>query len=312
MLQRMRSAFLIKLRRWIVPLAFASFTITIGVPAKGGIVYSVLSEVGIWSIYHQENIGSKPRLVPVSVGGDASAPSLSPDGKRVAFELTGVGIDVCSLGPGGDCSLIQSSRGNGTRPAWWADTGRLVFVQYKADAEGEDSEIFTTGSGLRSSHPLITQTGLLDYPDISPDGLRIAYTVADTVSLHQGGVQVVQTLWVMDLATGRAKQLLLTDAQDIHPAWSPSGEQLAFASNRSGLFDIWVINHEGNDLRQLTTGPGSKTWPAWSPNGRSILFTRAQDGRQSLLFVDADGSNLRPFEPFGPDVQKELRDADWR
>jgi Tol biopolymer transport system component len=116
----------------------------------------------------------------------------------------------------------------------------------------------------------------------------------------------------MSLETGTAQQLTLGSAQDIHPDWSPSGRGLAFASDRTAQFEIWVVNADGSGLRQVTSGPGAKTWPAWSPDGQVIMFTLVQDGLQSLWLVDADGTNLRPFEPFGPGLDIELKDADWR
>lgn len=74
----------------------------------------------------------------------------------------------------------------------------------------------------------------------------------------------MQQLWIMDLQAGKPRQVLLSDAQDTEPDWAPSGELLAFTSNRTGQFEIWVVNPNGDGLRQITKGPGAKTWPAWS------------------------------------------------
>jgi len=156
------------------------------------------------------------------------------------------------------------------------------------------------------------QTGIQDDPDFSPDGRLLVYTVAQTVSVHRAGVQVVQQLWVADLGTGLARQLLPGTARDIHPVWAPSGRELAFASDRSGQFEIWTVKADGGGLRRLTSGSGGKTWPTWSPDGRSIMFTLVREGQQSLWLVDADGANPRPFEPFGRGSGVQLRDAHWR
>ena len=113
-----------------------------------------------------------------------------------------------------------------------------------------------------------------------------AYTSGHTVSLHKGGVQVIQQIWIMDLETGTAQQLILSNAQDIQPDWSPSGQQIAFASDRTDQFEIWMVNADGSGLRQITSGPGAKTWPAWSPDGKAIMFTLMQDGHQRLWIID--------------------------
>ena len=278
-------------------------------PAAAELAYAARRD-GSWRIYHQRDVAAAPQPIAGTRAGDESAPALSPDGRRVAFEIPGGGINLCPLTGRGACQVLRPTKGSAVRPAWHPVTGALVFVDYRADPKSEDSEICTTTAGLAEPTTLVTQTGIQDYPDVAPDGRQVAYTSALSVSLRRSAVQVVQQLWLMDLHTGRARQLLLDDARDIHPDWSPSGRQIAFASDRSGGFDIWILGIEKDDLRQLTSGPGTKSWPAWSPDGRSVMFTRFLEGRSTLWLVDADGSGLRPFEPLGPDVQ--LMDADWR
>jgi TolB protein len=280
--------------------------------AHAGIAYTILDQDNTWTVYYQDQPNTKPLPIAKPISGDASAPCLSGKSQRVAFEIQGAGIYLCRLNAHEDCYQIRIPEGHGARPTWWADTGNLVFARYIAEATGEDSEIFVTNEKSNKLVPLVTQTGLLDYPDISGDGRYLAYAVSGTVGRYQGGVQVIQSLWVMDLETGRVRQVLLSEAQDIHPDWSPSGKKLALASNRSGRFEIWVVDADGNELRQVTSGPGSKTWPAWSPDGKSILFTLHKDGRYSLWLIDADGAHLRPFQPFGPESNLQLRDADWK
>lgn len=70
------------------------------------------------------------------------------------------------------------------------------------------------------------------------------------------GVSVVQQLWTLDLGTGKAEQLLLPNAGDIHPQWSPDGSRLAFSSNRTGRYEIWTAAAAGGDLHRITAGPG--------------------------------------------------------
>jgi len=237
-----------------------------------GVVYSALRG-GTWCIYFQTDLTSTPKPVGETGTEDKSAPVLAPDGQRVAFEVQGIGIVVCALDAAARCQVIRQSRGTLVRPAWHPTTSELILVNFVVNGRHEDSEILTTRSGLVEAGPLLTQTGNQDYPDVSPDGRLLAYTSAHTVSLHRSAVQVVQQLWVMDLETGVARQLLLGNTQDIQPRWSSSGQELAFASDRSGQFEIWVVNTDGSGLRQVTSGLGAKTWPAWSPDGQSIMFT---------------------------------------
>lgn len=50
-------------------------------------------------------------------------------------------------------------------------------------------------------------------------------------------------------------------------------EQIAFASDRSGRAQIWIINQDGSEKRQLTDMPAGACQPSWSPDGASLVFT---------------------------------------
>ncbi len=76
--------------------------------------------------------------------------------------------------------------------------------------------------------------------------------------------------------------------REIFPAWSPDGRSIAYYSDASGEYEIYVIDGNGAGVpRQLTTG--SRTWrfpPKWSPDGRLLLFS---DREQKLQLLDAAG-----------------------
>lgn len=81
------------------------------------------------------------------------------------------------------------------------------------------------------------------------------------------------------------------------PAWSPDGSQIAFSSNRSGNYDIYVMNSDGSHLRQLTSDPFASLYfipgnaddhtPTWSPDGKRIAFVSGRHN-SSWTFVDTD------------------------
>lgn len=275
--------------------------------AEAGVTCTSLRD-GLWQAVYRDQPASSPRMIGGNLGADASAPALSPDGKQVAFEVPGQGILICPVQGAEKCRTLETGIGQAVRPAW-TPAGELVFARYIVDAEGEDSDILTTQNGLRDVRPLVLQTGSQDDPDISPDGRSLAYVSAQTISLRRAGMQVVRHLWVMDLGTGVPRLLVPGVHQDLHPDWSPDGQWIAFASDRSGELEIWVVRPDGSGLKQITSGPGSKTWPAWSPDGRKILYTGSQEGRQGLWLVGADGSGT---EPYASGDGEQLRDADWR
>jgi TolB protein len=76
-----------------------------------------------------------------------------------------------------------------------------------------------------------------------------------------------------------------------YPTWSPNGEELAFASNRSGRSQIYVLRVADCIARQVTSHPDGGWQPDWSPDGRRIAFVG--DVSSSIWIVGADGRGLR-------------------
>src|SRR5207248_1205688 len=74
---------------------------------------------------------------------------------------------------------------------------------------------------------------------------------------------------------------------------APEGT-LVFASNRTGVFQIYSIRADGTQLGQLTRGKSADTAPRFSPDGRRIVFTRSpKQDTHELWVMTADGSGQR-------------------
>jgi dipeptidyl aminopeptidase/acylaminoacyl peptidase len=91
---------------------------------------------------------------------------------------------------------------------------------------------------------------------------------------------------------------------DMDPAWSPDGRRIAFASNRSGNFDIYVMNANGTDVKRLTSEPRGDRYPAWSPNGALIAFRgyAGPSGGSQIFTMAPDGTGAKALpHTFGGD-----------
>ncbi len=95
---------------------------------------------------------------------------------------------------------------------------------------------------------------------------------------------------------------LETPAPGLPPA--SGGGRLAFASNRDGDYEIYVINLDGTGLLQLTANTAYDFDPAWSPDGAQIVFASSTDGDAEIKIMNADGSGVHPITDNG------VRDAD--
>ncbi|MBQ4914783.1 PD40 domain-containing protein [Maribacter sp. MMG018] len=101
------------------------------------------------------------------------------------------------------------------------------------------------------------------YPAISPNGEVIAFT-------YKGNLFSVPT------NGGVAKQLTFHSAHDYAPVWSKNGRQLAFASNRYGNFDVYVMDAEGGEAKRLTFHSNDETPYSFSADGSNVLFGAAR------------------------------------
>ncbi len=97
------------------------------------------------------------------------------------------------------------------------------------------------------------------YCALSPDGETIAFC-------YQGDIYTVPS------AGGKAAQLTTHPAHDTRPVWSPDGKKIAFASNRNGNFDLFLIDKEGGVPDRLTSHSANE-YPETFRDAEHILYT---------------------------------------
>lgn len=69
---------------------------------------------------------------------------------------------------------------------------------------------------------------------------------------------------------------------NFHPAWSPSGDWIAFDSNRDGDFEIFIVRPDGTELTQVTRNEARDSHPSWAPDGRWLAFESDRDGELAI------------------------------
>ena len=142
------------------------------------------------------------------------------------------------------------------------------------------------------------RTGTLDEsavyysPQLSPDGKQLAVAVVDPAT---GNIDI----WLYQLANNLKTRLIFGPWIDISPVWSPDGTQIAFASNRNGVFDLYrkSANNSGGDELLLQTST-NKIPTDWSPDGRYLLFEQrdpTQKVRSDIGVLPLFGEDRKPF-----------------
>lgn len=119
-------------------------------------------------------------------------------------------------------------------------------------------------------------------PTYSPDGREIAFW-----TFWRGG----HDIWIVSTVDGRLRPLAADPVvSEADPAWSPTGQWIAFVSDRAGG-GIWLVRPDGSNLTQLTNVPGSQL--AWSPNGTQLAFVSNRAGTRNIWIINSDGGGLR-------------------
>ena len=133
-----------------------------------------------------------------------------------------------------------------------------------------------------------------DYdPDLDPTGERIVFCS----TRHSPNPD----LYIKHAMGTAVTQLTADPASDIHPAFSPDGQRVAFSSNRSGNWDIWIIGTDGRQPVQVTQGPADEVHPSWSPDGQRLVFCSLPPGggQWELWVARAEAEGTKQFIGYG-------------
>jgi tetratricopeptide (TPR) repeat protein len=219
--------------------------------------------------------GGNSQANAVEAGG--SQPAYQPGAGVIAYTLGGT---VRGLYSNGNVATLGS--GGGMWPSVSPDGTRVAYAAYE---NGSYSIYIAPTNG--SSPPVKLTQGT--YPVWGPAG-RIAFQGCNN---GQCGIQV------MNPDQPGEVQQLTTTAGDISMQWSLSGNELVYATNYTGNWEIFSVTL-GGQFRQLTNGTGMSSAPTWSPDGSRIAFESNRGGNWGIYVMNSDGSDARLVVDLGP------------
>ena len=186
-------------------------------------------------------------------------PRISPDGRRVAAASpeSGDNIWLYDFARETLTRLTFEGRVNHT-PLWTPDGRRIAFI---SDRTGGPTNVFwQTADGSLGAEQLteFSSDYLHNLGSWSPDGQVLAFDELSAATGHD--------IWVLRLSDRKAQPFLHTQFNETAPAFSPDGHWLAYASDETGRYEIYVQPYPGPGRKwQISTEGGTE--PAWAGNG---------------------------------------------
>jgi hypothetical protein len=244
---------------------------------NGAIVYEGSASQQRGYLYVRDTDRRRSRRVRATVG--ASAPSVSPLGRRIAFSsgsrLWVVQADGTGLRRVSDIPLRSRT------PTWSPAGDALGF----AGGPRRSEDIYRIGAdGGR----------LLRLTYARADEEAPAWSARDRIAFVRRSRRGDGDLFWVPARGGPAERLTGGKADDGAPAWSPDGRSIVFTRGAPGVRDVYVMRANGSRPQKLTSLRRSAQSPVWSPDGRSIAFAASGgQGRRSLYIMRRDGRRLR-------------------
>jgi Tol biopolymer transport system component len=230
---------------------------------------------------------------------DATSPSLSPDGKKIAFERGVGGIWIHDLVRGTTTPVTLKSAG-GNFPIWTPDGLRLTYSYSSALGTGVGERIYwTRADGSGEEEQIIPDSPLSSYPSSwSPDGKVLAFL---RTSQSDGACCDVWTVRLGEngksdgprqlIEVSRGKSVSLAE-----PEFSPDGHWVAYTSADSGIAQIYVVPFPGPGGKwQISTDGGAE--PRWSRNGHELIYVM-----NNQLFAAPYTADKNSFVPGKPQL----------
>ncbi len=234
------------------------------------------------------NLGAKTLVNLTNSPGDDTQPAWATGGDRLVFQSSRYGNpDIFVMQSDGSLQTRLTNNNTADEEPTWSSDGRQIA--FSSNREGFYDLYLMTDSGA-DQKPLAVFEANDRQPRWAVPPAPVLDELAFAARFGQG-----EFFNIYSASSSETEIVSGENSDETMPDWSPDGTRLAFASNRSGNYEIYITNADGSgEPLQLTNHPGSDMHPDWSPDGSQIAFESKRDsGSWNIWIMKTDGSELR-------------------
>jgi serine/threonine-protein kinase len=213
-------------------------------------------------------------------------PRISPDGKRVVLDI--------DEGNNSDIWLFDLLRGTLTRRTFdgtnlfaaWTPDGKRIAFQTTGNKAGQKGIAWATADGADTGELLAANDNNPGLGTWTPDG--------DTLIYHEFAPSRGRDIWTLSLKDGRRpRPLLQTAFNENNPVFAPDGRWIAYESDESGRYEIYVQPFPGQGGKILVSTEGG-IQPVWSTDGHELFY---RNGDKMMAVPITLQPNFHPSKP---------------
>jgi Tol biopolymer transport system component len=176
---------------------------------------------------------------------------------------------------GEEIPIVSDVRTQGGSLWVGVDVSSMGQILYQSARYESDIELIVTSRSGKLISSFVAE-GTAVYVSLSPDGQQMA------VSILSGSES--SSLWIYDLA--RRLRRRFTFSGGINPTWSPDGSQLAFATSRTGPFNMYLKPASGTtEEKAIHPSPDDERPQSWSPDGRYLVYDTRPTSRLGVAEI---------------------------
>lgn len=233
--------------------------------AWADIAYLALAEDGLWQVWVMQSDGTDSKQVTDSAF-DKSRISWYPDGENLL--VNGNDGRLYRVSSDGGKAVGITTRLTGMLDAMISPNGKQIVFSLSTSDSIDDNNIWVIDADGSNPRKITQMSAMQHEPVWDAEGEWIYFLSGDGGQAHD--------IWRVRPDGSNREQITVNQLYHFDLAPGPEG-QLAFSSNRSGNYEIWLQKDQQAAV-QLTDAPALDARPSWSPDGERIVYESSRGG----------------------------------